>query len=180
MSSLLETDNALTSYYEACVVAGPKLCSLYANTTGQIRAHVDKIINDVHIRPVPVYKGTDPSNIVFDVVDYAAVTQEILAALYTPFPYGEVLAEALLLLEAGSGAMIFEPSDEALITSLDTCDFEEPFVAGIFDTVTPIVCGDSEGRALRTFEEARAGMSDLVDTSPFGYVWYNLLFGPCS
>ena len=56
-----------------------------------------------------MYKGTDPSNIVFDVVDYAAVTQEILAALYTPFPYGEVLAQALLLLEAAAAVGRLSP-----------------------------------------------------------------------
>ena len=54
-STLLDTDSALASIYDACVEARPSLCAIYKNSADLIRARVDKLINDVHIAPVPLF-----------------------------------------------------------------------------------------------------------------------------
>lgn len=179
-SSLLETDNVLTSYYEACAAAGPELCPLYSSTADQIRARVDKLVNDVHLRPISVYDGSNPSNPAFGVVDYTVVTQQLMSGLYFPYATGVQTATEFVQLENGNGQPIYAGSNEAGINSLDTCQFQQPFVAELLDISAPIVCGDTQGRGLKTFEESRAALDELVETSPFGHIWYNTLVGPCS
>lgn len=177
---MLETDNALESFYAACAAAGPSRCALHANTSALIRARVDALTAAVHLRPVRVFNGTDPSTPAFGIVDYSLVTQQLFDGLYFPFATGAQTAEALVALERGDGAPLFAGSAEAAVDGLDTCRFAQPFVAQLLDTATPIVCGDSAGRGLKTFEETRGALDVLVRQSSFGNNWFNLLPGPCS
>lgn len=178
-ASLLDTDAALTSYYDACVAAGPTLCPLYANSSDLIRTRVDNLREALHVAPVPVF---DPSTQKFGVVDYSVLSVQIFRTLYNPFTQGPVTAEGILELEKGNGSLIYQGSDTASIDQLDTCQFDAsmPFSAGYIDIVAPILCGDSQGKGKHTFQEAQVNYQKLLNVSSFGSAWFGLTQGPCT
>lgn len=103
----------------------------------------------MHLRPVPVYNGSsNPASPFFSVLDYPALTQGLLQALYAPFATGTTTAQGLVQLDGGNATLVFLGSDEAMIDVLDTCDGS--YEAQLLDVVVPIVCGDSAGRGLKS------------------------------
>ncbi|EKM51090.1 uncharacterized protein PHACADRAFT_263055 [Phanerochaete carnosa HHB-10118-sp] len=180
-SSLLDTDAGLTTIYEACVAAGPSLCAVWENSTDLVRARVDNAINAVHIAPLPLFNDTNSSAITFAVVDYSLVVQNLFQAIYMPFSDAPVAAEAIVALEQGNGSLIYQGSIESAIDALDTCASDgQPFVAGILDTVTPILCGDSIASKHRSFEQARADYEAMLGMSSLATEWYPITSGTCT
>ena len=177
-SWLLHTEDALTSYYDACVAAGPELCALYANSSAAIRSRVNSILDTLHITPVPASNNAST----LDVVDYSLVLYRLFQMLYWPFQLGQSFAESIVALEAGNASLIYQGSLESIIHGLDTCDTvtDTPFATGFIDTIAPIACGDSTGLARRTLQEAREEYGRLFETTGFWSVVYGLIRAPCS
>ncbi|KIP04825.1 hypothetical protein PHLGIDRAFT_179591 [Phlebiopsis gigantea 11061_1 CR5-6] len=183
-SSLQDTDKALASIYEACHEVGPTLCAIYENTTDLISARVNKIINDVHILPVPVYNNTDPSSITFGSVDYSVLISELFQMVYSPYALAPIAAEGLVQLEQGiSGSITFQGTIiQAMVDPLATCDFNnsQPFVAGLLDTSNAIQCGDVLVNQTMSFPEVQKVYDQNVQTSLFAPQAYNIDIGLCT
>lgn len=179
---MLDTDNALTAYYAACVEAGPSLCAIYEDSVDKIRARVDKLIAQIRIAPVPMYVDTNLSAISFGVVDSSTVLQQLFSTLYEPFSSGPRFAGALAALERGDGSLIFPGSDASAFEALDTCNFDpsQPFVSPFIDLIAPIKCGDSLVNGTQTLAQSSAAYADMLSVSPFASVWFGLTQGPCA
>ncbi|KIP06187.1 hypothetical protein PHLGIDRAFT_467113 [Phlebiopsis gigantea 11061_1 CR5-6] len=177
-SWLGHTEDALTSYYDACVAAGPDLCALYANSSSAIRSRVTSLLDTLHTAPVPA--SHNASNL--GVVDAGLVLNRLFQTLFEPFSLGQSFAAALVALEAGNPLPVYEGTIASVIGGLDTCDAikTDYFTAGFIDTFAPIACGDSVGRARQTLEDARAEYDRLVGTTGFWSVLYGLFRAPCS
>jgi hypothetical protein len=181
-TDLLDTDKALTSLYNACVVAGPSKCAIYENNTELVRARVNKILNDVHLAPVSVYNNTDASQITFGVVDYSLAVSQIVQTLYWPYATGPILAKSLVELERGNGNPIYANSITSTIDSLalDTCQNNQPFQAGNVDVAAPIFCGDALVNTTRSLEEAYADYLAVLQVSKFISAYYTRLPAVCT
>ncbi|EKM52549.1 uncharacterized protein PHACADRAFT_126443 [Phanerochaete carnosa HHB-10118-sp] len=184
-SSIMDTDKALTSIYEACVEAGPSLCAIWENSTDLVRARVDKLINNVHLDPVPLINDTDPAAITFGVVDYSTLVQQLFQLVYYPFSHASTTTEALAQLEQGNGTLIFQNSDTQIVDSLASCEADSDtgrsFVSSLLDVSSAIECGDILGSSSRTFQQAREDYQILLDLSPlFAPTWYPLGSGLCT
>lgn len=181
-TTLLDTDNALTSVYDACVAAGPKKCAIYENSTELVRARVNKILNDVHLAPVPVYNNTDLSQITFGVVDYSLVALQLFQALYWPYANSPTLADSLAELEKGNGSPIYANSLTSIVNSwaLDTCQNDQPFQADLVDVTSPILCGDALVNTTRSLEDAYSDYLAVLKGSSLTPAWYTLLLGACT
>jgi hypothetical protein len=180
-TTLLDTDEALTSLYDACAAAGPSKCAIYENSTDLVRARVNKILNDIHLAPVPVYNNTDLSQITFGVVDYSLVALQLFQTLYWPYATGPMLAESLAALERGNGSPIYANSLTSIINSwvLDTYQNDQPFQVGIIDVSAPIFCGDALVNTTRSLEEAYAEYLAVAKESSLAPAWYTILPGIC-
>ena len=174
----------MTSIYESCVEAGPSLCAIYENSTDLIRARVDKLINDVHIAPVPLINDTDPTASTFGVVDYTVLVQQLFQLTYFPYSHAPGTAEGIAQLEQGNGTLIFQDSSTQLVDdSLATCEAEpgEQFAPGLLDITAAVLCGDILGSSSRTFQQARDNYQSFVDLSPlFATGWYDVTYGACT
>ncbi|EKM55395.1 uncharacterized protein PHACADRAFT_255998 [Phanerochaete carnosa HHB-10118-sp] len=185
-SSLLDTDDALTAVYDACVEAGPSLCALHDKSSDLIRARVNKLIDSLHVAPLAVYDDSDPSNISFGVADYTVIVLQIFQMLYTPFASGQVIFEALAALEQGNASAIWQGSvTMANDVDLATCNFNasQPFVVGFLDISAPIACGDiiADEDRVRTSDEAKSDYQRMADaSSTFATTWYPLSEGRCA
>jgi hypothetical protein len=183
-SAMLDTDNALTSFYAACADAGPELCAIHANTTEGVRARVDALINAVHVAPLPVYDSSNPAETIFGVVDYSLVVDQVLSTLEFPYSSGPSLAAALAALEQGNTSLIFAGSGASVIESLDfeACSLppSQPFQAGLLDIVSPIACGDGPIDQDDSFQAAYGAYQEMLSLSSFANTWYNALVEPCS
>lgn len=181
-NSLVDSDKALNSIYEACVAAGPSLCAIYENTTERIAARINKLINDVRLAPVPFVNDTDPSSLTFGVVDYGVLIDQLSLVTYLPYSHAPFVAEALVQLERGSGSAIFQGSNTQSVDALSTCSFNasQPFVAGLLDVELAITCGDQLVLSVLTLEESRARYQELLKQSPlFAPAFYDLYHGGC-
>ncbi|KIP07260.1 hypothetical protein PHLGIDRAFT_428077 [Phlebiopsis gigantea 11061_1 CR5-6] len=182
-SSLQDADQALTSIYEACHKVGPTLCAIYENSTDLISARVNKIINDVHILPVPVYNDTDLSSITFGSVDYSVLISQLLHIVYFPYALASIGAEGLVQLEQGtSGAIAFQGSLTQSVEDFATCEFNssQPFVAGLVETMSAILCGDALVNQTLTFPELQSSYDQQVSISIFAPYVFNIGPGPCT
>ena len=185
-SSLLNTDDALTAVYDACVEAGPSLCALYDTSSDAIRARVNKLIESLHLAPVPVYDDSDPTSISFGVADYTVIVLQLFQMLYTPFVSGPVILEALAALEQGNASAVYQGSvTMANNQNLATCDFNtsQPFVVGFLDISAPIACGDIlvDTDRVRTLDEAKSDYQGMANASAtFATTWYSLSEGRCA
>ena len=190
-TGLDDADNALTSYYESCVLAGPSLCAIYENTTDLVRARVDRFFDQVRLTPLPLYSdtGSDPTQSTFAVIDYTYVVDILLAMLCDPYSLGEILAEGIASLESGDSTAL---NQGGFITSL----FNMTTAAGSAnDSFVPAVallgqeaefavgCGDALVSQLKSVQGAYAEYQELEKASPlFWPHWYVSVGpgGPCA
>lgn len=160
------------------------MCAIYENTTDLISARVNKIINDVHILPVPVYNNTDLSSITFGSVDYSVLISELFQMVYSPYALAPIAAEGLVQLEQGiSGSITFQGTIiQAMVDTLATCEFNssQPFVAGLLDTSNAIQCGDVLVNQTMSFPEVQKVYEQNVQTSLFAPQAYNVDIGLCT
>ena len=163
---------------------GPSLCAIYENTTDLISARVNKIINDVHILPVPVYNDTDLSSITFGSVTYSVLISELLNMVYFPYALAPVAAEGLVQLEQGiSGSITYQGTiPQAVLQPFATCDFNssQPFVAGLLDTSNAIQCGDALVNQPLSFPEVQEAYNAIAQTSLFAPEYYTTDIGVCA
>lgn len=181
-NTLLDTDKVLTAIYDACVAAGPLSCAIYETTTDLIRARVNRLIDNVHLAPAPVYSDADPSNITFSVVDYTVVLAHLLATLEQPYSKASSFAEAIVQLENGDGSPILGATGVTNAAQFATCDFNssQPYVAGFLDIRAPIMCGDSLVDTRRTLQEAQLDYQGMLQLSPLASSFYPLTQGTCT
>lgn len=168
---LISTDDALTSVYDACVVAGPELCAIYENSTDLIRARINRLLDSVHLDPIPAINDTDPTHISWAVLDYSTAVGLILTVLYSPYEDAQAFAEAVVALESGDTSVIFELVDSPL-TNICPANASAPFDDGDFDAKTAIWFGDSLTDGNRTFAQAQANYQAAVNLSSFNTLWY--------
>lgn len=182
MVSLLDTDAALTSVYDACVTAGPSLCAIWENNTDLVRARVERALDVMRVTPLPIYNHTDPSTITFGVLDYATVYQALFHTVYFPYSQGASAVEAFVALEHGDGAALYAGSfASSLRITDDSCaTSSQPFVAGFIDVTSPIVCGDSVVGRRSSFAQYQKDYKATQALSPFAAAWHTDFFGPCA
>ena len=162
--------------------AGPDLCPIYENSTELVRARIGKLIDRVHLEPASFYNDSDPTQITFGIVDYTAVTIDLLGMLYDPYDDAPTFAQGVAQLEQGNASLAYDgPSLENTLTA-ESCsvDPSQPFVANSLDTEIPISCGDALVNQLKTFQQAFVSYQDMLKVSPFGSSWYNGLGGACA
>lgn len=180
-SALTSTDDALSAYYDACVAAGPSLCAIWENGTDLVRTRVDRLFDNLHLAPLPVFNDTDPANTVFTVLDYTVARAQLFRILYDLYEFGTFGTEAIALLEQGQGSLLLTEADITSIDGLATCDFDmtQPFVAGFLDVSSAIECGDVLSTALPTMEEARDAYANALSLSSFASGLYPNSMGSC-
>ena len=171
---LSSTDDALTSIYDACVVAGPQLCPIFANSSDLVRDRVNRLIDNIHIEPLTAINDTDPTNIQWMVVDYTALTLLLFNVLYTPYQDAQAFAEVVIELEKGDASLILQIEGSPL-TDICPTNASQPFSDGSFDAMKAIWFGDSLTDGNRTFAEAKANYDAALNVS----VW-NTLFYPAN
>ena len=162
---------------------GPSLCAIYENSTDLISARVNKILDDVHILPVPVYNDTDLSSISFGSVDYTLLTSQLFQMVYFPYALASIGAEGLVQLEQGiSGSIAFQGSLTQAIDEFATCEFNssQPFVAGLIETTSAILCGDTLVNQTLTFPEVQATYNQEMQISVFAPLAFNTDIGTCT
>lgn len=77
-------------------------------TTKQIRDRVNRLIENVHLAPVPVFDPLEESlGAAFAVVDYTVLVQNLLFSLYFPCTNAAQFAEVVIELEKESGTLMF-------------------------------------------------------------------------
>ncbi|EKM51092.1 uncharacterized protein PHACADRAFT_212992 [Phanerochaete carnosa HHB-10118-sp] len=180
--SLLDTDAALESVYEACVAAGPSLCPIFENSTDLVRARVNQLISNIHLAPVALFNSSGTTGNVFGVVDYTVVVQQLLGMLDSPYTDALGFMQAVVQLEQGDGTLMFQGTDTQNIDMLATCTFDssEPFSVGFIDVEGAIECGDSIVDTRRTLEAARAEYESMLEMSSLATAWYPLTQGICA
>ncbi|GJE96012.1 alpha/beta hydrolase [Phanerochaete sordida] len=180
-NSLLHTDAALTSIYDACVAAGPTLCPIWQNSTALVRARVNRLLDEVHLAPVPLYNASDPVT-PFGILDYATVFEAVFQMIYFPYSTGTSTAAALVALEQGNGVPLYTGSTASAIDIVGgTCAPPPgPFVVGFTELIASITCGDAVVDKRRTLAQTRADYAVTRRTSPFAAAWWAPLFGTCA
>ena len=160
---------------------------MYADTVDQIRARVNKIIEDVHLAPVAVFddSSANGSAPVFGSVDYSAVKTGLFQMLYTPYASAETFFERLAALEQGNASLMYNASVEKGYSNLLlTCASEntsQPYVAGITEISTAIACGDRLGDNSVSLQDLRAAYKDTQSFSEdWGSTWLTIFSAPCS
>ena len=166
------------------MAAGPSLCPIFEKSADLVRARVNKLIENIHVAPVPIFDASESVGKVFAVVDYAIVVESLFDVLSNPYTGALQFAEAVVQLEQGNGTLMFQGSDaQGDIDPLATCDFDpsQPFSAQWLDIEVPISCGDSLVNTRLTLEGARAQYDGMLQLSEmFAPAWYPLIQGLCS
>lgn len=100
---LVDTEKAYTNFLEACEDVGPTRCALNTNKTSTapaIRKAVDKFINDLYERPLPVPLGEQPY-----ILTSGMVRGLMFTNMYRPRGWSS-LAERIAAAMRGNGAPI--------------------------------------------------------------------------
>ena len=190
-SSLLRTSDALNSFYEGCVAAGPSYCAIWSPNATAVRDRVDALLNSTRRIPLAAPPGT--MNVTLGgIVDYTLLSTSLFEALYNPFSFGAPFASALRALEQGNPVPLYllaledNPLDFELTLAMGsaTCDSssaQQPFqLFGGLDTKLPILCGDSAGRAMADREQAFEELEELrAQAGLFGNIWWSTFDGTC-
>ncbi|KAF2184655.1 hypothetical protein K469DRAFT_666450 [Zopfia rhizophila CBS 207.26] len=130
VGNLLETDNAVRSFFKYCHEAGPDLCAFYSPTPAEIEDRLQKVVQDVRDHPIAVF---DPSVTAFPrLATYEELNFILLSSLYSPLTYFPLLAQVLRDLENRNGSSLVQ------ITSLTRPTADEPGAM--------ILCMDAAGR----------------------------------
>ncbi|EJC98516.1 uncharacterized protein FOMMEDRAFT_171118 [Fomitiporia mediterranea MF3/22] len=170
---ILDMDKTYTNILDACVQAGPSVCPIFENTTAQVHARIENLLNKLRIEPVLLFNSTAINSAV---VDYATVRSQIFEALYFPYESGALLTEGLAALEQGNPSLIYQSSSESVFHSFleDECPVQtgKPFVAGTLEVTSTILCGDIVTDDVQTIDYARAAYDFSSKLSPeFAGVW---------
>lgn len=169
---MASTDDALTSIYDSCVVAGPQLCAIYENSTDLVRARVNRLLDSIHLDPIALIDDTDPTNITWEVLDYSTAVGLIFTVLYTPYEDAQPFAEAIAQLEQGNTSSILQLISSPL-PDICAANASSPFSDdNIFNAKTAVWFGDSLTDGNRTFAEAQANYQAMLNVSEFATVWY--------
>ncbi|EJC98517.1 alpha/beta-hydrolase [Fomitiporia mediterranea MF3/22] len=171
---ILDMDKVYTNILDACVEAGPSLCPIFENTTAQVHTRVENLMDKLRIEPVLLFNSTAINSAIVDY--YATVRDQMLATLYFPYDSGANLTQALAALEQGNASPIYHGSSESMFHAFleGQCPAQtgEPFVAGVFDVTSTILCGDIVTDDVQTISDARAAYDIASKLSPeFAGVW---------
>ncbi|KAJ6480975.1 TAP-like protein-domain-containing protein [Mycena sanguinolenta] len=134
-STMIDTDKVWMAFINGCVAAGPKACALFAPTTAEVIAKVDKIYASVRARPIPVRTSAS-----FGLVDWTTVRSVIFASLYSPYTKFSTMARALADLNEGNGTTLFKVLEQpAFECACDPTQYQfEPLSEAAFG----ILCND--------------------------------------
>lgn len=164
------------------MAAGPSLCAIWENSTDLVHARVDRLLDNLHLAPLPVLNDTDTSNTVFTVIDYTVAVSQLFKILYELYEFGTFAADAIAMLEKGDGSLFLTMADINSVDALATCNFDtsQPFVANWLDVSSAIMCGDILSTTLPTMDEARAAYANMAKVSAaFAGNLYPDVAGPC-
>jgi hypothetical protein len=168
-NNLIDTDKALSLYYQDCVNAGPEVCPIWEPTVEQINQRVNRVLERLKAAPIPFVNATDGAN---GNVDYSFVKNLLFSTLYTPHVTGSAFASAFAALESGNSEEIWRQSPAALSEELlnDSCAPDaDRTVIGDFIGLA-IACGDG-APVNSTLDELRDFVAELSEQSVFGDVW---------
>ncbi|KAF2100184.1 alpha/beta-hydrolase [Rhizodiscina lignyota] len=142
-TELVQTDQAVESFFKYCFEAGEESCPFYENSPEAISTRFRLLIGYLRGHPVPVID--DPNVEEPWIATYADFENVLLNALYSPERMFPLLAQILVDLEHRNGtslliaAGLIQGSNPATVPALD------PSTPGVI-----ISCVDSHGRANTT------------------------------
>lgn len=157
-SQMTETDTALQTFFDSCVAAGPARCAFHAPNASAIATNLAALTT--RIRAQPVAAVTPAAH---GIVDFDALRNALLAALFAPYDSFPPLAQALADLAAGNASAMY------------TLNAPPPFACGAprssanpLESYMTIACGDAAPVAddlasLRAFYEAATSVSSFAD-----------------
>ncbi|KAJ7049955.1 hypothetical protein C8F01DRAFT_1092879 [Mycena amicta] len=150
------TDATLNSFFTGCAAAGPTLCAFAtnaSNTPQELSDRLTALTNAIRAQPVPV---VTPAG--YGLVDYSLLRQTIFGALYSPYTTFSTLAQALVDLEAGNGATLFN--------ILTLPQFQCNVASNSTDAGIGVLCGDAV-EVHDTLEELTAFYHNAARLSQF-------------
>ncbi|KAH8663412.1 TAP-like protein-domain-containing protein [Tricladium varicosporioides] len=95
---ITDSEAVMDAFFYYCHLAGPSVCSFWADSPGNISARLDTLLENVKINPVIVSGTATPG-----IVSFSTVRRVISSSLYRPLVMFPLLADALAALEEGNG-----------------------------------------------------------------------------
>ncbi|KAF8605942.1 alpha/beta-hydrolase [Ceratobasidium sp. AG-I] len=126
---LVDTEKAYTNFLQACEDAGPARCALNTNKTSTalaIRRAVDKFLNDLYERPLPVPLGVQPY-----ILTSGMVRNLMFTNMYRPRGWA-TLAEQIAAGIRGNGA----PIADAMLNTIELDTTKKAQTAMAIEAVT--------------------------------------------
>jgi hypothetical protein len=163
LNTLLDADKVWSAFLEGCVTAGPEGCPLFAPTSAEIQAKVDKLYASLRARPIPVRTETSHG-----LVDYGTMRQTIFTALYTPYATFRTLAQALADLSAGNATALYKMAESPPFKC--SCDPSEGPFPNMSDGGTAVYCNDVKQLSDK-YEDVQRHYRSLQGTSSWADMW---------
>ncbi|KAJ6510771.1 Alpha/Beta hydrolase protein, partial [Mycena sanguinolenta] len=170
--NLFDADKAWMSFIDidGCVAAGPSACALYASTSAEIIAKVDKIYASLRTCPIPVR-----TNNASGLIDWTFVRGVIFGSLLSPYAFFSTEARILEDLYQGDGTSLFEITQHP--ASQCACDPSEYQFERLPEALYGVLCNDGE-RISPDYDDVAGHYERLSETSSWADMWA-LLRMPC-
>ncbi|PPQ73621.1 hypothetical protein CVT24_007620 [Panaeolus cyanescens] len=133
-TNLIDTDKSIDAFVSQCHEAGPVRCYFWAPTTSNIRNNITTLFDNVRRQPVAVASKTGPHG----VIDIDFLQWATFIAIYTPYAFFPLLAEAYAALAQGDGSVIL--SMTGFVDPLQ-CPSESTTEV-VLDATAAILCND--------------------------------------
>ncbi|KAJ6558045.1 TAP-like protein-domain-containing protein [Mycena capillaripes] len=157
-NNLLDADEALQTFFDGCVAAGPQRCAFYASTPEAISKNLSALYESIRTRPVPV--RMNPWS--YAVVDLSLLRFFIFRFLLWPRAFFPLMADFLAAITHGE---VFETMfpNETLECPCDAAHIFWP----VWDPYVAIICND--GHAVPSeFDEAENHYQNMSKMSSWG------------
>jgi hypothetical protein len=175
MERLYDADAIMTTFFEACVDAGPEACALHAASPSVIRARVANITAQLKRRPLPVVSDHG-----YGLVDYRLLRETLFHFLYAPYgpaPWTtpQSLSLALVAAEAGDGRLLWDLAEGAQAKLVCPCGEDRyPGPQSIAASIA-IKCGESDAFH-DSLDELQTRLDEAVEFLTFAELIYVRLF----
>ncbi|TEB34821.1 hypothetical protein FA13DRAFT_1788447 [Coprinellus micaceus] len=162
-TNLVDANDSLNLFFNACAEAGPIRCALHAANPDDIKRNLTKLHESVRREPVTV--KTDSF---YGVVNYSLLRGVIFSALYSPYRAFQPVADALAQLAAGDGAPLLSLLGAAPYKC--SCNPFEHIRDAVRDGQTTLVCNDGD-EVPNSLEELEEYYEGLVKVSEWADIW---------
>ena len=168
-ANMLDTEEALDVFFQACYEAGPDHCAFYDQSPSQISANFDALYDQLKSAPMPVFVD----DTTYGILDYTFARQAARSSLYNLFTTTFAgLANGLALAQQGNGSALYALANSPNTFTCDCANVTSTNINSI-DALLAVECNDVI-IPNRTYAEWQEYYDDAAKVSQLSEVWVGL------